>query len=140
MKFQRATARLATAVVLLVGGIALPPATSASAATSAATSSAAAACDVHIGTTYKSGSQIVGYGSIEGCSSSSVAYVRIQKRTCIGCWDTVKSATVNGPGYDQYVYYNCSGTGTQTYRTIIEGSTIGGGYKFKESNQIRVSC
>ncbi|QGN46821.1 hypothetical protein GKC29_08145 [Micromonospora sp. WMMC415] len=123
-------ARAGAILALIVAGFVAVPASAAS----------AASCDVHIGTTRKSGSQIVGYGSIQGCSSSSIATLSIQKQTCIGCWSTLKTARVNGPGYDQYIYYNCSGTGTQTYRTTISGNTIGGGYKFKASNSIRVSC
>ncbi|MEU4539839.1 hypothetical protein AB0G15_33830 [Streptosporangium sp. NPDC023825] len=43
-------------------------------------------------------------------------------------------------GFDTCIQYNCSGTGTQTWRTTISGTTIGGSYKFKESNHLRVYC
>lgn len=135
MTFPRIVLRVATALTLLVGGLALSPATPAA----ADTPPVAAACDVHIGTTYKSGSQIVGYGSMQDCGNGQATLI-IQKETCWDCWSNLASVTFNGSGYDQYVYYNCTGTGTQTYRTIITGQTIGGGYKTKASNEIRVAC
>lgn len=114
---------------LLAGGLALTPASPA----------IAAACDVQIGVTSKSGSQIVGYGSQSNCGSGGVSYLRIEKKSAIS-WITLKTVKVTGSGYDQYIYYNCSGTGTQTYRTTHSADTLGGGFKFKESNHIRVSC
>ncbi|TYB36392.1 hypothetical protein FXF50_19985 [Micromonospora sp. AP08] len=130
MTIGRTFKRVFMAGTLILGGLALTPASPAS----------AAGCELHIGTTYKSGSQIVGYGSQANCGSSGVSYLRIQKQTCIGCWSTLKTVSLTGSGFDKYIYYNCSGTGTQTYRTTHSGDTIGGGFKFKESNHIRVSC
>ncbi|MFI6510991.1 hypothetical protein ACIBCT_25585 [Streptosporangium sp. NPDC050855] len=100
----------------------------------------AAACEVQIGRTSKSGSQIVGYGSLSGCPSSSTAQLFIQRQTAPGFWSRVSAIATARQGYDVYVRYNCSGTGTQSYRTQINGTTIGGTAKIKNSNTIRVSC
>ncbi|MGN9776259.1 hypothetical protein ACTMS0_10850 [Micromonospora sp. H33] len=130
MNLTRTLVRIAAAVALALAGLAVAPGSAASAAT----------CDVHIGTTYKSGSQIVGYGSMANCGSGQ-ATLKIQKETCWDCWSQVgSSVTFTGSGYDKYIYYNCKGTGTQTYRTLITGKTIGGAYKTKASNKIRVTC
>jgi hypothetical protein len=48
---------------------------------------------------------------------------------------------VNGPGYDQYVYCNCSGTGIHNYRTYICSENGSGQLpSSKTSNVIRESC
>ncbi|GAA3485631.1 hypothetical protein GCM10018966_101640 [Streptomyces yanii] len=98
----------------------------------------AATCDVQIGTTYKSGSYIVGYGSLSNCPSTSTAKLTVQRWTGL-YWKDYATATAH-QGYDTYVRQNCSGTGTQTWRTLISGTTIGGEYRTKASNQLRVSC
>lgn len=100
----------------------------------------ATACDVQIGRTYKSGNQIVGYGSLSGCPSSSVADLFIQRQVIPGYWTRVSAIVTAHQGYDVYVRYNCSGTGTQSYRTQIYGNTIGGSARIKNSNTLRVSC
>lgn len=106
----------------------------------ASAQAAALACELHIGKTYKSGSTIVGYGSqTPDCGPNGVSTLTIQRSRWYG-WENLASATVRGPNYDQYVRYNCSGTGTHTYRTIHQGRTIGGSIKIKISNEIRVSC
>lgn len=104
--------------------------------------SQAAACDVQIGRTYKSGNHIVGYGSLSGCPSTSTATLYIQRQVIGGdiWWSYTGAQATAHQGYDSYVRFNCSGTGTQTYRTIIRGRTIGGEPKVKPSNSIRVYC
>ncbi|MGJ6969606.1 hypothetical protein ACSDR0_47760 [Streptosporangium sp. G11] len=124
--------RRVAAVVLAAGVVAGTGAVSAPAAS-------AMACDVQIGVTHKSGNYIVGYGSLSGCPSTSIATLSIQRRNGTGGWDTRATGTAH-QGYDTYIRYNCSGTGTQTWRTTINGKTIGGSYKFKESNHLRVYC
>jgi hypothetical protein len=100
----------------------------------------AASCDVQIGKTSKSGSYIVGHGSLSNCPASSTAHLIIQEyRGFVLGWDDKASGTAH-QGYDTAISYNCSGTGTQTWRTLITTQTIGGTYLTKASNQIRVSC
>ena len=67
------------------------------------------------------------------------AILTIQRSRWHG-WEDMASATVDGPGYDQHVQYGCSGTGTHTFRTVIEAENLAGHYFFKESNHIRESC
>ncbi|MFI7709222.1 hypothetical protein [Nonomuraea sp. NPDC049480] len=101
---------------------------------------AAVACDVQIGTTYKSGNYIVGYGSLSGCPSTSTADLYIQRQVIPGWWKRASGIATAHQGYDTYVRYNCSGTGTQSWRTLIYGRTIGGSARVKSSNTIRVNC
>jgi hypothetical protein len=97
------------------------------------------ACSLQIGTTYKSGTTIVGYGSQADCGSSGTSYLTIQRSRWYG-WQDLATVTLIGSGYDKYVRYNCSGSGTHTYRTIHTGRTVGGEPRFNESNHLRVSC
>ncbi|KAA9380497.1 hypothetical protein F5972_04940 [Microbispora cellulosiformans] len=124
---RSAASVLATGALLFSGLAALAP-----------TAAQAATCDVQIGKTYKSGSSIVGYGSLSDCPSASTATLIIQRWTG-WYWKDYATATAH-QGYDTYVYQNCSGTGTQTWRTLITGTTIGGSYRTKASNELRVSC
>ncbi|MEV0454449.1 hypothetical protein [Catellatospora methionotrophica] len=106
------------------------------------TAAQAATCQGHIGSTYKSGSSVVGFGSIDSaCASGSKATLEIRRQVIPGLWSSVlASATVNGPGYDQYVSWNCTGQGTQTYRTQIRWKNpYTGSYDSKESTA-RFSC
>ncbi|MET9116052.1 hypothetical protein ABZX38_17890 [Streptomyces longwoodensis] len=73
-----------------------------------------------------------------GCPSTSTAKLTIQRWTG-AYWKDYATVTAH-QGYDTYVRQNCSGTGTQTWRTIIAGTTIGGEYRIKTSNQLRVYC
>ncbi|MFB9574215.1 hypothetical protein [Streptomyces yanii] len=111
---------------LLFSGLALAP------------TAQAATCDVQIGTTYKSGSYIVGYGSLSNCVSTATAKLVIQKWTGL-YWKDYATGTAH-QGYDTYVYQNCSGMGTYTWRTLITRQLIDGSYQTKTSNQLRVSC
>ncbi|MGW1887056.1 hypothetical protein [Streptomyces sp. NPDC001970] len=120
-----ATSVLATGA-LLFSGLALAP------------TAHAASCDVQIGRTYKSGNYIVGYGSLSNCASTSTARLIIQRWTGL-YWKDYATGTAH-QGYDTYVSQNCSGTGTQTWRTLISGRTVGGETRIKASNELRVYC
>jgi hypothetical protein len=126
------TAALATPLITL----AATPAQ----ATASTQVTAALACELHIGPTTKSGSTIVGFGSqSQDCGTGGTSTLVIQRSRWYG-WENLASATVTGSGYDAYVRYNCSGTGTHTFRTYHSGRTIGGSPRFKESNHLRVTC
>ncbi|GAA3162629.1 hypothetical protein [Nonomuraea salmonea] len=126
------TAALATPLVAL----AATPAQ----ATASIQMGAALACELHVGRTSKSGSTIVGFGSqSQDCGTSGTSTLVIQRSRWYG-WEDLANTTVTGRGYDAYVRYNCTGTGTHTYRTIHVGRTVGGSPAFKESNHLRVSC
>jgi hypothetical protein len=99
----------------------------------------AGGCEIHIGTTFRSGNTIIGYGSQANCGSQGTSYLTIQRSRWFG-WEDLTTQSVTGSGHDVYVSYNCSGTGTHTFRTIHTGRTIGGNPVFKGSNQITVTC
>lgn len=104
-------------------------------------SPAQAACELEIGRTYKQDNLIVGYGSMTpDCGPTGESTLTIQWQRVLGYWQDRASATIMGPGYDQYVSWDCSNTGTHTFRTINYATTIGGDFKIKISNEIRVSC
>ncbi len=138
-KFSRMAAiGTATASVLLVDVPTSPPMYASPANRVDATTSAS--CDIRIGRTYQNGNYIYGYGSIaSGCSRGSRATLRLQRSRWYG-WEDMKSVTVDGTGYDQYVSYNCAGTGKHEFRTIIMARMLTGNYLFKESNHITASC
>lgn len=98
-----------------------------------------ATCEIHIGTTYRSGSTIVGYGSQANCGTNGRSTLTIQRSRWYG-WEDLVSIPVIGSGHNVYVRYNCAGTGTHDFRTIHTGRTVGGAPLFKGSNVIRVSC
>jgi hypothetical protein len=94
-------------------------------------------CVPQIGVTSRSGNLIVGYGSLSNCGpGAGTATLTIQRSRFFG-WQPMASATVTGPGYDQFVYYNCAGTGTHDFRTLIEDSL---GQFTKVSNTITETC
>ncbi|MFB4285761.1 hypothetical protein ACBJ59_61615 [Nonomuraea sp. MTCD27] len=140
MRKSSATSVLST---VLAAALATPLVALAAAPAQAAASTQAAAalaCELHLGPTTKSGSTIVGFGSqSQDCGTSGTSTLVIQRSRWYG-WQDLANTTVTGRGYDAYVRYNCSGTGTHTYRTIHVGRTIGGSPAFKESNHLRVSC
>lgn len=94
-----------------------------------------AACEIHIGVTTASGPVVQGYGSQAGCPAGTQSYVQIQRHRWNG-WEPVATSMVVGPGHNVYVSYNCSGTGTHTFRT----KHMLNGYATKYSNEIRKSC
>ncbi len=103
----------------------------------AETSSAveAAACALHIGVTTSSSRIIQGYGSQAGCASDTKSYVQIERSRWNG-WEPMATSMIVGPGHNVYVSYNCSGTGTHTFRT----KHMLNGYASRYSNEIRVNC
>lgn len=99
-----------------------------------------AGCQVHTGSTYKAGSYVVGYGSIDNrCDSGSRATISIQRWTGLK-WDSIYSQTINGPGYNHYISYSCAGTGTQTWRTLVSAKYADGHTSIKSTPSVRFSC
>ena len=103
---------------------------------------AADSCVGKVGITLKDGNLIKGSGYISGCSGTShTIHMRIEKKTILGAWSTlVHKDVTGGNGASGGMAYNCSGTGTQTYQTVVDWYTVGGDYKKAVSNNIRVSC
>jgi hypothetical protein len=92
---------------------------------------------LQIGLTSRAGNTIKGYGSISGCTGRATIEIW---RSRFGGWETVSSTTVQRPGYDQTVFYDCAGTGTHTFKTVIMAKKLSGQIISKSSNQIRESC
>ncbi|NEA33805.1 hypothetical protein [Streptomyces sp. SID13031] len=92
-------------------------------------------------TTSRFGNEIRGVAGLFNCSGG-VYYVTVtlQWHRWFG-WSDLSSWTgYLQPGELKRLYYNCSGTGTYTYRTYISGRTAGGDPWFRESNQITENC
>lgn len=100
----------------------------------------AATCELHIGPLTRSGNVFTGYGSMANCGALGSSTIAIQRERFLGTWENVASATIRGSGHDVYVRYNCTGTGTHTFRARNYGTTVGGEWRSKESNKIRLSC
>jgi hypothetical protein len=90
-----------------------------------------------IGLTHRTGNDIIGYGSIRRACQGK-ATITVQWSRWFG-WENLRSATVQGPGYDQEVRWNCTGSGTHEFRTIIE-SRVAGDPQSKTSNTITATC
>jgi hypothetical protein len=99
----------------------------------------ARSCQIHIGPTYRSGNSIFGYGSQAGCGSTGTSNLIIQRLRWFG-WEDLATRTVQGSGHDVYVSYDCSGTGTHTFRTIHGTINLNASPRLKVSNEIRVNC
>ncbi|WP_283137588.1 hypothetical protein [Rhizohabitans arisaemae] len=97
-----------------------------------------ASCEVHIGNTYKSGYLINGSGSIaSSCPSDTRGSVSIERWTGLR-WLIVASYSIR-PGGNNTIQYDCRGSGTQSWQTVVRG-LLPEGYRSKISNRIRVSC
>jgi hypothetical protein len=128
-----ATAVSAAALVATAGAANAAPAAPQKLAVPAASN----AC-LQIGVTHRSGNTIVGYGSIS-CGTGS-ATIEIWESRWYG-WSTVASGSVSGAsGANKYVYFNCAGTGTHNFETVIYSYALNGDYVSKTSNQISASC
>lgn len=94
----------------------------------------AATCPrVDVGYTIKQGIYIKGSGSTP-CGGATIT---LQQRYWWGWGDL---ASVYTSGSPRTVAYQCSYSGTQTYRTTVSYWSNGGGFIFKESNHLRVYC
>ncbi|MFI6504503.1 hypothetical protein [Nonomuraea typhae] len=111
------------------------------AATGPAGAAASAACEGHVGLTHKDGNLIWGSGSLDGsCSQGSSANLYIQ-RWDVWRWVQMEDEVINGPGYVELIYFDCSGRGTQTWRTLVTWrNPYTGKPGSKPSNEIRVTC
>lgn len=89
---------------------------------------------------YRSADLIVGGARFVGCGNpNSAAMAYIQRSRWYG-WEDLASTQFRGDGRWYSMYYNCTGSGTHTYRTIATGRTVGGSPIFKSSGQIRTTC
>lgn len=121
----------------LLGKIGLAAAVAGALLVPAAKADAASNC-VNIGYTRQGGNTISGYGSIPTSCGGSASLI-IQRSRWWG-WEDMSSTTVSGSGYDQYVYYNCAGTGVHDFRTLITARHLDGSYDTKSSNVITANC
>lgn len=98
----------------------------------------------NIGLTIRDGNVIKGSGSATLCGSGYLV-VTVQRLRALGRWESVGTAGFSESGAAVSALFNCSGSGTFTYRTeayqrvpLING-TFASDY-YNHSNKIRVSC
>jgi len=99
---------------------------------------AAASCNIYIGTLTRSGNTLTGRGSQNGCNANSVSYLTMQRSRWFG-WEDLKTVKIVGPG-ENYVNYNCAGTGKHEFRAIHTATTVGGTHLFQESAHHTFDC
>jgi hypothetical protein len=101
----------------------------------------AGACDFHVGLTIKDGSYIRGSGSLANCGGP-FNHLRIDlQRLRWNGWQNEDTAVITIPGTSAGVSFNCSGTGTYTYRTRVQAHNVyTNRWPLKYSNELRVSC
>jgi len=99
---------------------------------------ARANCDIYIGTLTRSGNTLTGRGSQANCPPRSTSYLTMQRSRWYG-WENLKTVKIVGPG-ENYVNYNCAGTGKHEFRVIHTARTIEGKPRFKESARHTWSC
>jgi hypothetical protein len=110
----------------------------------AATSATAFACtgkNMKTGTIKYNGHTVNGWGGAFGCSGSGY-YVTLELQW--GRWDgwrPVKSWTGHiTAGRFYNLYYDCHGTGTHTFRTVMYGLTLDGSTWAANSPGLRTTC
>ncbi len=102
-------------------------------------------------TTYQGHASIEGEGS-QFCSGSgwenTAIRITIQRYAGVGIWNNKYQWTSpwegvpEGDWIDEFIYYYCSGSGTQTYRVVTDGWAVSGWYtdSVQSLNYLRVSC
>lgn len=98
---------------------------------------AEAACSIDVGFTIKDGHYIKGSGSGSGSCGHDDIRITLQRKRWWGGENLVRVWTSGAP---RSVIYNCSGSGTYTYSTIVEQLWLNQAIAVKESNRLRVSC
>ena len=97
-----------------------------------------ASCEIHIGTLTRSGNTLTGRGSQANCGPKGTSYLTMQRSRWFG-WEDLKTVKIVGPG-ENYVNYNCAGTGKHEFRVIHTGRTVGDKPLFKESAHHTWNC
>lgn len=99
---------------------------------------ARASCEIHIGTLTRSGNTLTGRGSQANCGPKGTSYLTMQRSRWYG-WEDLKTVKIVGPG-ENYVKYNCAGTGKHEFRVIHTARTVGNKPLFKESAHHTWNC
>lgn len=117
-----------------IAGVVLTVASTLSVAAFAVQPAAAATCTRTVSTPWKTGNSIAAGGNVStGCSGNYA--INLWRSRWYG-WEGLASSTVFTSGGGSALLYNCTGTGTHTYKASING----GGYPQKDSGEFRVSC
>ena len=88
----------------------------------------------------RSGHHIRGYGGFFGCTGYPYATMQLQRHRWYG-WETLRSYSGTFiPGNYYWLFYDCSNTGTHTFRTLMSGRTVGGQYWSRQSSHYRTTC
>jgi hypothetical protein len=99
----------------------------------------AAACVFDVGLTIKQGTVIRGSGSFSKCTVFWHITVQLQRERWYG-WQTLSSKSLWTSG-SVGVSWNCAGSGTYTYRTLVNAYHRDGRRSaYKISNHLRVAC
>jgi hypothetical protein len=102
----------------------------------------AAVCQVHVGVTYREGTIVHGHGSIDSSCTPQTGPVSVvlQRKSWYGWGEAMSTKVLYGGGAQGHVTFNCGGYGTQSWRTVVFATTVGGGPARKISNEIRFFC
>ena len=85
----------------------------------------------------KSGNFAVGSGNAFGCGNGTIE-ILLQRHRAWG-WSPVAQGTFNAPG-TKTLYWDCSGVGTYTYRTLVSWRSADGKPHNRTSAEKRFSC
>ncbi|GIH07830.1 hypothetical protein Rhe02_58970 [Rhizocola hellebori] len=89
---------------------------------------------------YRTGNEMVGRGRFNGCGNGNIiASVHLQRWRGF-YWEALVSRTMYGDGLWYAVWYDCTGKGTYTYRTIATGRTAGDKPFTRASGEVRTTC
>jgi hypothetical protein len=88
-------------------------------------------------TSVSSGRYLHGYGSVSCANNSANITIRRQR---FFSDDELVTSFVPGLAGDVHITYDCIGTGTHTFYTRIWATALGGGYAYKDSNFVTVTC
>jgi hypothetical protein len=88
----------------------------------------------------RSGHHIRGSGGFFNCTGSRYANIELQRHRWYG-WQPLRSwSGTFVPGIYYWLFYDCTNTGTHTFRTIMWGRRVDGTPWFRESNHYRTTC
>jgi hypothetical protein len=117
------------AIVIATSAAMLVPASPASAAT----------CKRTVGYTIKDGHVIRGSGYHKDCLPATDTTMTLQWHRAWG-WQKRTSTGISGANVSKSIAWDCSGTGTHTFRVILEWRDGGGTPHVVKSNELRASC
>lgn len=90
---------------------------------------------------FKSGHHIKAYaGFPRECRPNTCAFFELERYRGFGSWQLLGSKRICARPNDHWFTYNCTGSGTQTYRAVIFGRTLGDRPWSKYTPELRKRC